>query len=251
MDLKHEEFGTADDYLRAFKTIVAKGIPDKHVELLRAHFAAPERTVTWAQLAAEVGYANGPAVNLQYGTLARRVAHLLGIKAKPRGFWLNVLTDWAEEADALTGHTAFVLRRPVVDALSRIGLLAGPAFELLPHELEASLPISEGAVRKVLVNAYERKPEARRRCIAAHGSSCCICGFEFAATYGPEAAGYIQVHHLRPLSEIGAEYVVDPVNDLRPVCPNCHAVVHLGGGCRSLDEVRMLLAQQDPTRGGS
>jgi hypothetical protein len=31
---------------------------------------------------------------------------------------------------------------------------------------------------------------------------------------------------------------VDPVADLRPVCPNCHAVIHLGGACRSIDEVR-------------
>jgi 5-methylcytosine-specific restriction protein A len=23
-------------------------------------------------------------------------------------------------------------------------------------------------------------------------------------------------------------YVVDPINDLRPVCPNCHAMLHFG-----------------------
>jgi 5-methylcytosine-specific restriction protein A len=34
------------------------------------------------------------------------------------------------------------------------------------------------------------------------------------------------VHHLRPLAEIGAEYVLDPEVDLRPVCPNCHAMLH-------------------------
>lgn len=35
----------------------------------------------------------------------------------------------------------------------------------------------EGAVRKVLVNAYERNPEARRRCIEHYGSDCFVCGF--------------------------------------------------------------------------
>ena len=44
-------------------------------------------------------------------------------------------------------------------------------------------------------------------------------------TNGREAEGYIHVHHLRGLSDVGGEYVVDPVNDLRPVCPNCHAVL--------------------------
>jgi len=35
------------------------------------------------------------------------------------------------------------------------------------------------------------------------------------------------VHHLVPISKIGKKYRVDPIKDLRPVCPNCHAVIHL------------------------
>jgi predicted HNH restriction endonuclease len=58
--------------------------------------------------------------------------------------------------------------------------------------------------------------------------------------YGPLAEGFIHVHHVKQLSEIGAEYEVDPVADLRPVCPNCHAVIHLGGECRGIDQVRQL-----------
>lgn len=57
------------------------------------------------------------------------------------------------------------------------------------------------------------------------------------------AEGFIHVHHLRPLSLIGNESEVDPVEDLRPVCPNCHAVLHLGGQCRTLDEVKQLMRQ--------
>lgn len=110
-----------------------------------------------------------------------------------------------------------------------------------PDEVVSSIPLVEGAICRVTVNAYERSPEARCRCIAAHGTSCSICGFSFGAMYGEVAEGYIHVHHLRPLSEIRGEYEVDPVEDLRPVCPNCHAVLHLGGRCRSIEEVRQLL----------
>jgi predicted HNH restriction endonuclease len=111
----------------------------------------------------------------------------------------------------------------------------------LPEELGAAAPIREGAKYQVLVNAYERNPEAGQRCIATHGNICCVCGFSFGAVYGPEADGYIHVHRVSPLSEIGGEYVVNPVEDLRPVCPNCHAVLHLGGRRRTIDEVRQLL----------
>ncbi len=116
----------------------------------------------------------------------------------------------------------------------------------LPEEVAESPTLFEGAVRQVTVNAYERNPVTRQRCIAAHGTTCCVCGFSFGAVYGPEAEGYIHVHHIRPMSEVGGEYVVDPVEDLRPVCPNCHAVLHLGGECRTIDEVRQLVAQQRP-----
>jgi 5-methylcytosine-specific restriction protein A len=62
--------------------------------------------------------------------------------------------------------------------------------------------------------------------------------------YGAEFAGFIHVHHLRPLSEVASEHVVDPVADLCPVCPNCHAVIHYGGRLRSIEEVRQLLEAQ-------
>jgi hypothetical protein len=123
--MNHEEFGTTDDYVRAFEAVRAEGIPDKHLALLRAHYAAPDHTATWAQLASAVGYANFNAVNLQYGTFAARVAREMGITAAPNGYWLNVLAGWAEERDAVSGHTAFILRRPFVEALTRLGVFAG------------------------------------------------------------------------------------------------------------------------------
>jgi hypothetical protein len=85
----------------------------------------------------------------------------------------------------------------------------------------------EGAKKQVTVNAYERNPRAREACIAHHGNSCTVCGFDFGRQYGAIGAGYIHVHHLKPLSEIGAKYEVDPEKDLRPVCPNCHAMLHI------------------------
>tara|TARA_B110000037_G_scaffold155751_1_gene175626 strand:- start:1922 stop:2146 length:225 start_codon:yes stop_codon:yes gene_type:complete len=43
------------------------------------------------------------------------------------------------------------------------------------------------------------------------------------ARFGKE---FIHVHHLKEIATIAQKYQVDPVNDLRPVCPNCHAMLH-------------------------
>lgn len=48
----------------------------------------------------------------------------------------------------------------------------------------------------------------------------------FEKTYGPEFKNIIEVHHIVPLNQIGEAYVVDPINDLIPVCPNCHTALH-------------------------
>jgi 5-methylcytosine-specific restriction protein A len=103
---------------------------------------------------------------------------------------------------------------------------------------------AEGSVRRVMVNAYERNPAARAACIQHYGASCAVCGFDFASTYGSFAAGFIHVHHTRPLSQIGREYQVDPVEDLRPVCPNCHAAIHIGGVTRSIEELSDAVAER-------
>ena len=58
------------------------------------------------------------------------------------------------------------------------------------------------------------------------------------------ADGYIHVHHLRPLSEVGEAHAVDPIKDLRPVCPNCHAVLHRRVPVFSIEELRTLLEQR-------
>ncbi len=131
------------------------------------------------------------------------------------------------------------------DAFARLHSDKQEADFSLPDEVDESTHLIEGATRRITVNAYERNPEARRECIRRHGTTCCICGFDFGKTYGKSAEGYIHVHHLRPLSEIGVKYVVDPVQDLRPVCPNCHAVIHLDGECRTIEEVKHLLRRGD------
>lgn len=108
-----------------------------------------------------------------------------------------------------------------------------------PGKLEA---LYEGAVRRMLRNSFERNATARRLCTEAHGTSCSVCGFDFGQTYGPLADGYIHVHHLKPLSARRRRHAVDPVADLRPVCANCHAAIHLRNPEFTLEGLRELMA---------
>jgi 5-methylcytosine-specific restriction protein A len=112
---------------------------------------------------------------------------------------------------------------------------------LIAEELPSDELFTEGAARQILVNAYERDRRARQLCIEHYGARCFTCGLSFEERYGPEAAGIIHVHHIIPLSEIGESYQVDPIKDLCPVCPNCHAVIHATKPPRTIEQVAKMV----------
>jgi 5-methylcytosine-specific restriction protein A len=90
----------------------------------------------------------------------------------------------------------------------------------MPDEAEDSM--WEGATATVTVNRFERSMRARGLCVAHYGAVCQVCDVRFEERYGEIGRGCIHVHHIVPLTKIGRSYKVDPVRDLRPVCPNCH-----------------------------
>ncbi|MBP9616309.1 MAG: HNH endonuclease [Aliarcobacter sp.] len=49
---------------------------------------------------------------------------------------------------------------------------------------------------------------------------------------------FIHVHHLKSLTEIKKEYKINPIEDLRPVCLNCHAMIHKKNSAYSIDELK-------------
>ncbi|MDP2531145.1 HNH endonuclease [Photobacterium damselae subsp. piscicida] len=110
------------------------------------------------------------------------------------------------------------------------------------HEIEGNgLSFLEGTVTTITVNKYERDRKARSACIKHYGHTCQACGFDFGKKYGALGEGFIEVHHLKPIHQIGVEYVVDPVADLVPLCANCHAMIHREHGM-TLEALKALIA---------
>lgn len=105
--------------------------------------------------------------------------------------------------------------------------------------------ISEGAKKQTLIDIRERNPEARRRCLEHWGTACCVCKTDLGEKYGDAFQGKIHVHHIKPISSYDGEHSVDPINDLRPVCPNCHMIIHCKGDVPyAIEEVKEMLGLQ-------
>ncbi len=137
-----------------------------------------------------------------------------------------------EELDAVCGWT-----RRFVAALLAISPLEAEGSSVV----NAAEGAEEGAAKKTQAIRYERDRRNRAAAIAIHGTSCKACGLEFGARYGQVAEGFIEVHHTQPLSTVREAYIVNPLQDLVPLCPNCHAVAHRRTPPLTVDEIRDLL----------
>lgn len=105
---------------------------------------------------------------------------------------------------------------------------------------ESAMGAQEGAVLEVTLNRYERDPEARQACLKHYGLACAVCEMTFGDVYGDIGRDFIHVHHLDQLA-MGGERKTDPIEHLRPVCPNCHAMLHKRTPPVSIPELRKML----------
>ena len=86
--------------------------------------------------------------------------------------------------------------------------------------------MSEGTKKLVQHMLYERNAKVRAEALKIHPHRCEVCGFDFDQFYGKDVAeGYIEIHHIKPVSESGVREV-NPATDLVPVCANCHRMIH-------------------------
>lgn len=108
-------------------------------------------------------------------------------------------------------------------------------------------PDTEGVEHQFNLTKKERNPELRRKCIEYYKSlwgghiHCICCGFDFEKAYGDIGKDYIEVHHVNPHHTYKGEHMVDPTQDLIPLCSNCHSMIHRvpgQGECMTLRQLK-------------
>lgn len=210
-------------------------------ELLAA--LATNEEVAAGLLAPLLGVEHHARLNLAISGIAKKLASAVNVEPAEREdgskrWWQIVATGRQVE-----GRFYWTIRPALREAVVSLGLVP-EGGEVFPEVVDdPGRALVEGGVSRVAVNAYERNPVARRRCIDHYGATCIVCGFDFGIFYGPIGDGVIHVHHLHPLAtDGGGPRVVDPVKDLRPVCPNCHVVIHRRDPPLSIAEAQVLVA---------
>jgi 5-methylcytosine-specific restriction protein A len=124
-------------------------------------------------------------------------------------------------------YNAYEIEIILQDALADDGENGLPdAIPTSPESFTSTTSSPEGGKKAYQGTRYERDLGNRRRAIEIHGTRCTACQFDFGETYGSHGIGFIEIHHLHPLYVKGEEHPVDPKEDLRPICSNCHRMIH-------------------------
>ncbi len=159
-------------------------------------------------------------------SLVSRVDSVLKECALGHRAFLLKASNWALGGGAKAGHRDLALRwiervigrrvpRPTWTGARRTDAPAVPRA------------LWEAVETRSVQTRRERNRAARAECIDRFGSKCVVCKFSFERKYGAWGAGYIEVHHLAPLGKAQGNRRVDPKKDLRPVCANCHRMLHV------------------------
>ena len=182
------------------------------------------------------------SLNFEVGRYAKRIAENYDINftarsAKKYKFWDLFFNGWEDGIKFV-----WQLRPELVEALEITGLTGDEPF---PDELsiDTTEHLFEGIKRTITVNSYERNSKARELCVKHWKAICSVCDFDFEKTYGELGNGFIHVHHLIPISQVGKTYQVDPINDLRPVCPNCHSMLHRENRTLEINDLNNIISQ--------
>lgn len=149
------------------------------------------------------------------------VLHYLGLVDNHKGIFSGMNIEEADfilqKANAMGVSSFFKRSKSTIIKKSDLDL---------KREIETIVRAKEGKKVQIYTYKYERNPKLREEAIRLHGVTCKVCGFNFEDFYGEVGKDFIEVHHTKPLHSYDEALEVDPLNDLVPVCSNCHRMIH-------------------------
>lgn len=155
------------------------------------------------------------------------------------GAWagpFSVKEIWRKIQDGRVSLTDYAIDR-TTNAINQ--LVQFPEITALFTELAVANSVK-------IMKQYKRTKKEREECIKFHGTICAVCGFSFEQEFGEIGKDYIEVHHLKPVAQFASSPVriVNPVADLRPVCANCHRMLHMRNPPLSVEELIEIRSRQ-------
>ncbi len=216
---------------------------EANIEILKIFYEQPKHMASHKELKVKYGLSTGKLNGAISNSIAKRINKEYGIFPQKRingkGYnWFTLVANgWQEE------YFIWQLKPELVKAMKILYDDDKQSLKyVVENETKENFKYYEGRMSTKLTRYYERNSEARKKCLEINGYDCKICEMNFEKTYGEKAKDFIHVHHIVPISKFKSKYEVNPKTDLVPLCPNCHAIVHMKSfEGLAIDEIKNLL----------
>lgn len=232
--------------IQQYQDSVSGILSARQIETLQILYYLPNSSATAKELANALNYSGYQAANRQVGQIGKSISSYTGIIPPVYDGVRGLQPAYYLLIGEYERPAGWVMWENLKKALENLKLVTSDwddseAFERLPTEsfqFDENKLYEEGKVIQIFTNRYERNQKARLECIKHYGTKCKVCEFDFGEIYGDIAKGFIHVHHKIGLAEINDKYNIDPINDLIPVCANCHSVIHLTKPAMTIEQLQ-------------
>jgi len=112
-------------------------------------------------------------------------------------------------------------------------------------KLQLRLHLVKERNRRLVIHAKEKwNREQNGRVV------CSVCSFSFPETYGQVGVGFVEAHHIQPISSLTPHTIVS-LDDIVPVCSNCHSMLHRHRPWLTVEQLRTIVSDQRKRSEGS
>jgi len=201
-------------------------------------YSLDKQEASATDLARIIGWSDKNGVVGKIVGLGKRILKKYDIKQREREDGTKALWDFFFSGYYKGTFFIYQLKPELKEALEECGLTEN----IKPISLQnAYLFVWNPNKWSQWTDRYERNVFARNECLKHYGYSCSVCDFNFEKYYGSLGYKFIHVHHLTQVATRKQEYKVDPIQDLRPVCPNCHSMLHKQNPPLTIDELKSII----------
>ena len=216
------------------------------IKVLKLIYDNPNHEMMASEISEQLQMKHYGVINLQIGRFSKRIIDNYKINPPMRNnneirYWHIPFLGYEKD-----GKCPWILRPELVKAMEIKFQSKKNEIYYTEEIIENEKVIKEGSLKQVYINCYERNKRARDKCLDHFGYKCIICDFDFEKIYGPIGKNKIHVHHKKQLSEIKKNYQVDPIDDLCPVCPNCHLIIHSTKKSFTIEEMKNIIKMAQP-----
>lgn len=106
----------------------------------------------------------------------------------------------------------------------------------------------EGFKREIKTENSFRSQKLVKLAKEKYGTDCAVCGFSFEKKYGQHGKDFIEIHHLMPIENGIRQSTID---DVIPVCSNCHRMLHKGKTMLSIEYLKEIIEGEKKPAGNN